>query len=119
MGYVRIHPAERQPLALLAGTCRNTAPRQPHGPLRLCPGPLPCACLTVHPAEPGAPNAFACTVERVVDDVFAVIVLLRPAGAGAEAPLLRMELEKAAWAALPNKEALTASVAPEDLLLLK
>ena len=74
---------------------------------------------SVHPAEPGTSNVFACTVVRVIDDVFAVIVLLRPAGAGAEAPLLRMELEKAAWAALPDKARLTVSVAPEDLLLLK
>ena len=74
---------------------------------------------SVHPALPGAENAFFCTVERVIDDVFAVIVLLRPAGAAAEAPLLRMELDKAAWAALPDKTGCTVSVAPEDLLLLK
>ena len=49
----------------------------------------------------------------------AAVLELRPAGAGAEAPLLRMELEKAAWDTLPNKESLTVSVAPEELLLLK
>lgn len=74
---------------------------------------------SVRPAQPGSLNSFSCTVERVIDDVFGMIVLLRPAGAGADAPLLRMELEKAVWAALPDQTALTVSIAPEELLLLK
>ncbi len=128
------HAPGTEAAARLSG-CKNYAAAVPGGTVVLLPEwdiTLDCGRMvppdtttvgirshSVHPAEPGAPNAFTCTVERVVDDVFAVIVLLRPAGAGAEAPLLRMELEKAAWDTLPNKESLTVSVAPEELLLLK
>lgn len=120
--------------ARLSG-CKNYAAAVPNGTAVLLPEwgvTLDCGRMvprdtaavgirshSVHPAEAGAPNAFTCTVEQVIDDVFAAIVLLRPARAGPEAPLLRMELEKAAWAALPDKARLAVSVAPEDLLLLK
>ena len=70
------------------------------------------------PAAPGGENCFACTVERVVEDVFSTIVLLRPEGAAPEAPLLRMELDKEAWQAVPDKSHLTVSVPPEAILLL-
>ena len=43
----------------------------------------------------------------------------RPEGAAADAPLLRMELDKAAWQAVPDKQRLTAAIPPEDILLLK
>ena len=72
----------------------------------------------VRPAAPGGENCFACTVERVVEDVFSTIVLLRPEGAAPEAPLLRMELDKEAWQAVPDKSHLTVSVPPEAILLL-
>ena len=73
----------------------------------------------VQPAGPGAENAFPCAVARVIDDVFSTIVLLRPEGAAPEAPLLRMELDKAAWRAVPDKSRLTVSVPPEAILLLE
>ena len=72
----------------------------------------------VRPAAPGGENCFACTVERVVEDVFSTIVLLQPEGAAPEAPLLRMELDKEAWQAVPDKGRLTVSAPPEAILLL-
>ena len=114
--------------------------------LRRTPGPrgMPCSCrsgavtLALRPPgaggrlpdrHPGPPcparrpragrTAFPCTVERVVEDVFSTIVLLRPEGAAPEAPLLRMELDKDAWQAVPDKSRLTVSVPPEAILLLE
>ena len=54
----------------------------------------------------------------MVEDVFSTIVLLRPEGAAPEAPLLRMELDKDNWQAVPDKDRLTVSVPPEAILLL-
>ena len=48
-----------------------------------------------------------------------MIVLLRPSGAARDAPLLRMELEKSEWVALPDKRRLTVSIGPQDILLLR
>ena len=73
----------------------------------------------VQPAGPGGENCFACTVERVVEDVFSTIVLLRPEGAAPEAPLLRMELDRDVWQAVPDKGRLTVSIPPEAILLLE
>ena len=73
----------------------------------------------IHPAEAGETNAFSCAVERVIDDVFGMIVLLRSQSAAPDAPLLRMELPKEVWAAQPDRTCVTVSVAPEDILLLK
>lgn len=73
----------------------------------------------VHVARPGEKNAFPCAVARMVDDVFTTIVLLRPQGAAPEAPLLRMELDKTAWRAQPEKERLTVAIAPKDILLFE
>lgn len=70
-------------------------------------------------AGPGAENAFSCTAVKVVEDVFSTIVLLRPEGAAPEAPLLRMELGKDNWQAVPDKDRLTVSVPPEAILLLE
>ena len=71
----------------------------------------------IHPAEPGEENAFPCRVVRVAEDVASMQVTLCPEGA--EGPLLRMELGKDAWSALPDRERLWAAVRPEDLMLLK
>lgn len=67
----------------------------------------------------GTPDAFYCTVERVIQDVFTTIVLLRPKGAASGAPLLRMELERDDWRRLNRPEGLWIAVQPRDILLLK
>ena len=67
----------------------------------------------------GTPDAFYCTVERVIQDVFTTIVLLRPEGAADGAPLLRMELERDDWRRLNRPEGLWIAIQPRDILLLK
>ena len=74
---------------------------------------------TVRPAAEGERNTIPCAVERVIDDVFETIVLLRPEGAKPDTPPLRMELPKEAWQALQAPDRLTVTVSPEDILLLK
>jgi len=73
----------------------------------------------VRPAEPGEVNAFPCRVLRVTEDMFSMLVLLRPEGSGPPAPPLRMELRKDAWAAPDDRTMILASIRPEDLMLLK
>ena len=68
-------------------------------------------------AEPGAANAFACRVIRVVEDVNALVVLLQPEGAAADAPPVRMEADKDAWEARPGEQVLV-TVDPGGILLL-
>ena len=58
-------------------------------------------------------------MERVIEDVFSTIVLLRPEGAAQDAPLLRMELGKEDWQAVPDKGCLTAAIPPNAILLLR
>ena len=70
-------------------------------------------------SEPDRINAFAVTVEKAIEDVSSMIVLLRPSGAARDAPLLRMELEKSEWVSLPDKRCLTVSIGPQDILLLR
>ena len=55
----------------------------------------------------------------MIDDVFASILLLRPAGAEPDAPLLRMELDKAVWTAHDGETAVMVAIRPEDVLLLE
>ena len=70
---------------------------------------------TIRPAGEGE-NLVPCRVERVVEDVFTVIVLLRPEGSRPDAPLLRMELPKEQW---QKQDALAVSLPPEQILLLE
>jgi molybdate transport system ATP-binding protein len=58
-------------------------------------------------------------VVRVIDDVFGVIVLLRPLSAPETAPPLRMELDKTSWQACTGTETLSVAVRPADVLLLE
>ncbi len=48
----------------------------------------------VRPAGAGEVNALPCVVERVIQDVFETVLLLRPEGATPEAPVLRLAMEK-------------------------
>ena len=72
----------------------------------------------VRPAEAGEVNALPCVVERVIQDVFETVLLLRPEGATPEAPVLRLAMEKEP---LPPRvgSRLTVSIPPEDILLLR
>lgn len=73
----------------------------------------------VHPAEPGEENAFPCRVVRVTEDVASIQAALRLEGADETAPLLRMELPKDVWAALPDQDRFLAALRPEDLMVLE
>lgn len=90
-----------------------------------CPGVSPqvhrvgIRARQVVPAKAGDLNALSCTVERVVEDLRAITVLLRPENASASAPLLRMDLDQEAWAALGSPSRLTVSIAPENILLFQ
>ena len=70
-------------------------------------------------AGPGAAvgekdNTFTCGVDRVIDNVFSTIVMLRtPAGA-----LLRYECDKDAWVALENPREVYLRIAPEYVMPL-
>ena len=70
-------------------------------------------------AEPRSPGAFPCAVQRVIQDVFITIVLLRPEGASPEAPPLRMELDREIWSKVAEKNHVWAAIQPRDILLLK
>ena len=70
----------------------------------------------LRPAAADAANAISCRVERVVEDVLTVVVLLRPEGSPPGVPPLRMELPKGHW---HGAESLTVSVPPECVLLLR
>lgn len=67
----------------------------------------------------GEENAIPCTLMRVMDNVFSTIVLLRPEGAAADAPMLRLEMDKALWAPRAENAVHQISIAPENVLLLK
>ncbi|MDE7245160.1 MAG: ATP-binding cassette domain-containing protein [Oscillospiraceae bacterium] len=73
----------------------------------------------VHPAGTEEINSFACETVRVTEDVFSMLVMLRPEKAAQDAPLLRMELRKEIWMALPEQKQIRVAVCPEDLLLLE
>ena len=128
------HEPETEAAARLSG-CKNIVEAVPAGSavtlpqwgLTLdCTGPIPADIRRVGirahyvTAVPeGTPGAFRCTVERVIQDVFTTIVLLRPEQAADDAPPLRMELEREAWQRLDRPESLWVHVRPQDLLLLK
>ncbi len=57
-------------------------------------------------------NTFSCTVERLIDDVFSTVVLLRTPGGG----LLRMELDKSDW--IPCSTA-TVAIDPDAVMTLE
>ena len=73
----------------------------------------------VQPAGKDARNAFFCETVQVAEDVSAMLAALRPKGAEPDAPLLRMELDKDVWAAMPDHKGFWVSVEPENLLLLE
>ena len=73
----------------------------------------------VHLTQETGHNSFFCYVERIIEDVFSIIVMLRPEHARPNAPLLRMELEKHEWDySITNGQRLQVHINPEDILLL-
>ena len=119
--------------ARLSG-CKNDTAAVPEGDfvrlsdwgVRLfCGGPVPPQVTAVgirshhvHLTDKAGENTLRCAVVRVIEDVFGVIVLLRPVGAVPDAPPLRMELSKGDWQAASGAETVLVHIAPDDILLL-
>ncbi|WP_418724830.1 sulfate/molybdate ABC transporter ATP-binding protein [Dysosmobacter sp.] len=69
-------------------------------------------------AEAGTENAFACRVVRVVEDVNALTVLLRPEAAAADVLPIRMEADRETWTARAG-ETVTVAADPGGILPLE
>ncbi len=71
-------------------------------------------------------NVMECRVERLVEDVFHMVVMVLPAGAPADSPdaRIRLEMPKETWFAYADKnpcgegDRIRVGVEPEDILLL-
>ena len=128
------HEPETEAAARLSG-CKNIVEAVPAGSAVTLPAwGLTLSCGKPVPADvrwagirahhvTAAPErtegAFLCAVERVIQDVFTTIVLLRPEGAASGAPLLRMELEREDAPTVLDNQLVWISVQPRDILLLK
>ena len=72
----------------------------------------------LRPVDGPGPNRLPCTVERVVDEMFSTVVMMTTPGGAQGFSRLRIELDKAAWAALGNPGSLWVELPREHLLLL-
>ncbi|WP_295585561.1 sulfate/molybdate ABC transporter ATP-binding protein [uncultured Oscillibacter sp.] len=121
------HPAT-EAAARLAG-CENFADAQTDGTHVFLPQwgiTLPCSthpgstraairAAAVHPAAADAPGAFSCSVERILPDVGAATILLRPDDAPPGTPPLRMALPSGNCPAPGSR--IHVQVNPDDILL--
>lgn len=64
-------------------------------------------------------NRFACRVEQVIENVFSMVVLVRPVDADPAVPAIRLEMGKELWQQYAGPEVLEIGIAPADLLLLR
>ena len=72
----------------------------------------------LRPVDGPGPNRLPCTVERVVDEMFSTVVMMTTPGGAQGFSRLRMELDKAVWAALGDPKELWVELPRERLLLL-
>ena len=72
----------------------------------------------LRPAEGPGVNRLPCRVLRVVEEMFSTVVMLATPGGDGGAARLRMELGRAAWAALGSPGELWVELSPKDLMLL-
>ena len=72
----------------------------------------------LRPVDGPGPNRLPCTVERVVDEMFSTVAMMTTPGGAQGFSRLRIELDKAAWAALGNPGSLWVELPREHLLLL-
>ncbi|MEG2174511.1 MAG: ATP-binding cassette domain-containing protein [Oscillospiraceae bacterium] len=73
----------------------------------------------LYPTDGRDINHIDCRVIRVIEDVMAIIVLLRPLQAAPDTQPLRMELAKEVWIAQQNPLMVTVGVMPQHILLLR
>jgi molybdate transport system ATP-binding protein len=120
--------------ACLLSGCKNISRARPAGRQRVealdwgvildagrpVPDDLAYVGIRAHFLSPRpGPNPIPCRVERVVEDLFSTVVMLSTPGGYEGSARLRWELEKDAWAALGGPEAVTLSVSPGNIMLLK
>ena len=72
----------------------------------------------LRPAAGPGPNCLRCRVLRVVEEMFSTVVMLSTPGGDQGACRLRMELDKAAWAALDDPKELWVELPPGELMFL-
>ena len=72
----------------------------------------------LRPVDSPGPNRLPCTVERVVDEMFSTVAMMTTPGGAQGFSRLRMELDKAAWAALGSPRVLWVELPREHLLPL-
>ncbi len=69
-------------------------------------------------ASQGEENAISCKVDRVIEDVFSIILMLCPECSLSGAPLIRMETSKELWLSQADKAYVKVTISPQDILLL-
>lgn len=72
----------------------------------------------LRPAAGPGPNCLRCRVLRVVEEMFSTVVMLSTPGGDQGACRLRMELDKAAWAALGDPKELWVELPSDELMFL-
>ena len=119
--------------ARLSG-CKNYTPMENAGGTKVflpewnltldCGRPIPAGAgvlgVRSHFIGPQFPeNRFACQVEQVVENVFSMVILVRPVGADQKVPAIRLEMEKELWQQYGGEGELRIGIHPKDLLLLR
>lgn len=69
--------------------------------------------------EPQALNCMACTVDRVIENMFSTIVICNTPGGCQGLSQLRLELEREQWRSFDEVRRLYIQILPQDLLLLQ
>ena len=69
--------------------------------------------------EPLAFNCMACTVDRVIENIFSTVVLCNTPGGCQGRSQLRLELGREQWRSLGETKRLYVQILPQDLLLLR
>ena len=64
-------------------------------------------------------NEIECEIERVIEDVFSTIIMLRPVNCGETSELIRIETDKRQAAELVSRRIIKIYIEPKDVLLLK
>ena len=103
----------------------NTVTLRDWGVTLNCTVPMPDTVCRVgirarnlHPAEEQTMNAISCRVVRVVEDIDALTVLLRPDGAAPDLPPVRMAATKDTWKKTAGEQ-IIVKVDPDGILPLE
>lgn len=73
----------------------------------------------IRPADRAGGNILRCRVDRVIEDVFSVVVMLTPIGGSGELGRIRFETDKKAWTSLSHSSELLLYMQPEAILLFR